>query len=398
MSLQRTVMAPGRWTVNLTTETPNTLTDKLSLVTAAGFGSMVFLPAWLDPIDIDPDGLLDLSVYTGIYRSQEGRLQLSGPHATAWLADEDGKGNLLEAPLFSVGSPLSNWVSGLTPPTLTAGTVTDPSGSLGWNYSWANDKASNPREALNAVCDWFTAVGGSTADPVEWEVTDGLKLNAGKVSAVYGSTPSVILTAFGDGRENRALYGVTCDMSLHDDLEDYTNRVLVADTSGTLDDYPSTYSSTPYYGPDAASLKMTRKISGIDTGWSSLADVAKGQHARFNQIRQQLTASVSDFCLLDKLRVGSFVWAWDPVNGIYDTANTLQYSGELIWPLKLRVKEVDQPVQQGMGVYLRHYTGTEWRVIDLTSWVEYETGPTQVTVGELTQPLRVAMQTRGIRG
>lgn len=391
-------MAPGRWNVNLQADTPVSLTDQLNLATSVGFASAIFTAAPLDPTMFDSADLLTLSVYTGIYRAQEERLKLDGPHATAWLADEDGKGDLIEAGLFSVGSPLSNWVTGLTTPALSVGTITDPGGSLGWNYSWTNDKANNPRAAMDAVCDWFTAVAGSTDDPVEWEVSEQLEVNAGLVSAVYGTTPSAIFTADDDGREHAELTSFPASMTLREDLEDYTDRVLASDTSATLADYPaSAWGSTPYNDPQGADLHMARVVSGVEPSWSSLTSVAQGQYSRFKKVRQKIDASLSGFCPIADIRCGSYVWAWDPFENIYDTANEITFRGEVIRPLKLRVKEINQPLQAGMGVYIRYYDGSAWQVIDLTPWVEYESGETRVTIGDLAQTLGKALVQRGIR-
>lgn len=406
MSLQRGVMTLGRYQVDLKPDTPLSVTEQLD-ISSHGFANVIFTPAPVDPNATTISSLLSLSCFTGIYRAIENRLRIDGPHCSAWLADEDGKGDLLESGVFSLGSPLSNWVSGLKSTALQSGTVTNPGGSLGWNYTWANDQSWNPREALTAVCDWFTAVSGSQTDPVEWEVTNDLKLNAGKVSDVYGpsSSPGVIFTGDRGGRESVDLFGVSAEMSVRIDLEDYTNRVLVQDTDGTLEDYPSSFGSTSYTNGLGGSLRMTRKVSGVEPSWSSLEAVAQGQYFRWHRARVKVDVSTDSYCLLSDVRVGEWALAYDPVKaidgitayGFFATAVETNYRGAVIFPLRLRLMEIDQPIQQGMGVYVTYYSGGTPQIVDLTPWVEYENGPTRVTVGELSQSVRAAMRTRGTR-
>jgi hypothetical protein len=56
--------------------------------------------------------------------------------------------------------------------------------------------------------------------------------------------------------------------------------------------------------------------------------------------------------------------------------------GDRVAPRTLMVSRITEPVAQGRGVYAQRGTG---EAVDLTPWVEWETGSTRVSLGEVTK-------------
>lgn len=84
------------------------------------------------------------------------------------------------------------------------------------------------------------------------------------------------------------------------------------------------------------------------------------------------------------LRIGEYLWAYDREAGLYDMANETRFRGDVIYPQKLRLVGHSWPVEPGMGVYYRDKDGA---VIDLSEWVESESGDATLEVGAFARSL-----------
>jgi hypothetical protein len=82
---------------------------------------------------------------------------------------------------------------------------------------------------------------------------------------------------------------------------------------------------------------------------------------------------------------GDYLYAFDPINKIYDEDNGTTYHGLHIHPAKVRLFGMTWPIRAGMGVYLLNadhygsYSGD--LIIDLTDYVEWEDGDCTLEVG-----------------
>ena len=75
---------------------------------------------------------------------------------------------------------------------------------------------------------------------------------------------------------------------------------------------------------------------------------------------------------------GDWVYVHDITAGLYDTSNQVQFRGNTISPVKLRVQGTTWPIMQDMGVYYRDLNGV---YTDLTQYVLYDTSDTIIDVG-----------------
>ena len=95
MSLQKQLDAVGSWSLTLKDSTPRSTVTDLLRMADSGFALLIITPTHVNPALFTRAQLLAMSVFTGVFRKQEGPrrlLQLSGAHATAWAGDENGVG------------------------------------------------------------------------------------------------------------------------------------------------------------------------------------------------------------------------------------------------------------------------------------------------------------------
>lgn len=379
MTVTKRVMAPGTFEVSLTSDrlpVPFSVTDNLAL-SGEAFGHVVIFPTRLDPQDYSDADLLDLSVYTGVYRVQTDRTTLRGTHAGAWLGDAGGKGPVIEV-LIAGNTTLVNWLAALTPTTeLYAGAVTGPAGNLDWSVIH-----KTPREAIDYVCDFFG---------VEWQVTDDFVLNVGTVADLYGSTPAVIATPWWEGRDGE-LVAIRSTIAGDLTVEDYNTRVWLEDNAGG----PAAASIvTPYKGPRGNLVRMTRYVTDsadivAGTG-PAVATAILGQHDQADRV---ISATTDTFCPMSDVQCGANLWCYDPDRGIYDLANEVHYSGTITWPTPLRVQGITMALRDGMGVCFRD-GDANWT--DLSDWVAWESGSSRLELGAIPPRLAPAMRLRGLR-
>lgn len=111
---------------------------------------------------------------------------------------------------------------------------------------------------------------------------------------------------------------------------------------------------------------------------TTLADTAI---ARRSLVPIDVTLSSLTHSTSDVLTPGARVWVFDREMGIFDTANTVVWGGEVIQPLVARVTALTQPITEHDGVFLRVDGGARWH--DISSYVLPEEPVTQweITTG-----------------
>ena len=84
---------------------------------------------------------------------------------------------------------------------------------------------------------------------------------------------------------------------------------------------------------------------------------------------------------------GNRLWAWSPLDGVYDLNNQIEHRGQIAFPRLLRAAAVTTPITSDNGVYALLNDGAT--IIDLTPWVQYEDGSD--TSWEVTPTARTAL-------
>lgn len=371
-------MATGTFEINLTSDAlpvAHSLTDAIRLDDYA-FGHILVFPTRLDPNDYADSALLDLSVFTGIYRLQANRTTLRGMHASGWLGDPSDKGNLNESAVTG-NTTLSNWVTALKPSSLYAGTYGSPGTNLDWSVI-----LKTPRKAIDYVVDYFG---------YEWQVTDDLTLNVDSVDNLYGAGVTVIATPTYDGRDVR-YDAIRCTFDVDETVEDLVTRAIVLDTGGTQ--YPS--DAVDVYkdgrGNDVEQKRLVATVEDNTAG--SSAGLATKEIVKWGGAVQNLRCTTDTFCPMQDVVCGSHIYVYDPDKGIYDLNREVYYAGEVLFPTKTRVMGITMQLRDGMGVVFRDMNAV---YTDLSDHIAWETGSSRLEVGTPVPTLAQAMTRTGVR-
>lgn len=373
------LMALGQWSLTLRPDTPQELLDAMSIDTAA-FGHVIVHPVpRLDPEYIaNPTGtgLFLSSRYVGVYRkleSSDAGYTLSGVGMAFWLGDDDGKGPLIETAVSLSGKTLHQCITALLPAAVTEGTITNPSGTFSGQFQWVT-----PRDAITYVCQVLsTAANG----PVEWRVQGDGTITAGTISNLgNSSTPTAMVTRHPGGKDafTAPIVGSTSRVA---DVEDYATRVvLLAEGTGAAIKHGSASlgSTTPYNDIHGNSVVITRTMTETGTTPSNAATRAKVALDAYTAARNTVTLSSDEYDIKNDFDLGDYIYVWDPDAGFSDITVGLNWKGEIISPVKLRVVETTYPIEDNWTVWFRDASGTLW---DLTPYYVPDTGSTDIVVG-----------------
>lgn len=145
----------GTFSIKLKPNVPRDVLDSIEY-----FGHIAVIPGRLDARTYG-DGTLDSARYVGVVRkkkiSDNGTtntdvsntfVTLEGTGMNFWLGDEDDKGSIIEDEITFNSVNFSTAISGLLPPSVTAGTIGSVSGTYSGIHQW-----QTPRKAIQYVCD-----------------------------------------------------------------------------------------------------------------------------------------------------------------------------------------------------------------------------------------------------
>lgn len=393
MTVNEAVQALGSWSLNLRADTPADVLDSLDY-----FSHVAIVPGEYDTEQIN-DYLLSTARYVGVLRGRTfgDSMEISGAGMAYWLGDEDDKGDVFETPVeFLTATGFGTVITALLPDAVTAGTIY----SVGVTYT-GRHVYETPRRAITYVTDTVS----TDAHPVEWRVNGNATLDAGRVEDLYQTEPTTIIVRKGAGSDLllRALPG---ELTTEQDIEDYTTRVVLlaqgegeSISTGAADASSIPSAFTDLYGNP---VKLTRMVSESGTSTTNATARAQLSLNRFSNQRRSLKLSASDYDIAQLSGIGrgsfvagDYVYVYDPDAGLIDYANEVEFRGDTLYPIKIRVTQTSWPVVDGFSVLLRRPSGA-W--LDLSRWVEYETsGRTSLTVGDFSRTLTSSTEQPGIR-
>jgi hypothetical protein len=96
--------------------------------------------------------------------------------------------------------------------------------------------------------------------------------------------------------------------------------------------------------------------------------------------QQEISVSAARYGITRILAPGASLYVYDPEFGLVNTSNQVHHQGIMTYPASVRVLGVRWPVEQGMAVLLRYYSGGSYVYLDLTDYVEFESGSAQLEV------------------
>ena len=370
MAVQQILGKLGQWSIKLRKDAPPGVVAALEW-----FGHVAVIPGRMDPVE-HGDYLLSKGIarHVGILRdvvqSAEGdssQATLTGVGLAAWLGDEDGKGDVIETPGITLtGSTFAAAITALVPASVPVGTIYT---GVAGTYSNTHIYQSR-RTAIDYVCD---IMGG------EWRVNNDATLDAGPAASLYQITnPTALIVRSPDAGYDQQYKALPGALESTKSAKDYTNRVVLvaqALAGGTAD-----AATVPYKDMHGNAVKMTRIVDETtDTVSANATARAQSTLNLFSGIRRALRLSATEFDIAGDFNVGDVVWCYDPDAGIADTDYEVEFRGRLIQPMPVRVRELSWPVEKGYTVAYRNGDG-EWT--DLTPWVEWESGQSEIVVSD----------------
>lgn len=375
MAIQDVLGKLGQWSIKLRKDAPPGLLEEVEW-----FGHVVVAPGRIDPVERGDDLLAKgVARYVGILRDvvvsttdDSSQTTLSGVGLAAWLGDEDGKCEQIESPGIAVtGASFAAAVAALVPAAVPVGTIyTGVTGTITNTFIYQSRRA-----ALDYLC---TILDG------EWRVNADATLDAGPASALYQTTPTALIVRKADAGYDQTLKALPGSLESTRSAKDYTTRVVLvaqALAGGTAD-----AATVPYRDMHGNPVVMTRIVDETtDTVSTNATARAQSTLNLWSGIRRALRLSATEFDIAGDFVPGDVVWCYDPDAGIADTDYEVEFRGRLIQPMPVRVREMSWPVTAGHTVAYRippSAPGGDPTWIDLTPWVEWESGQSEIVVSD----------------
>jgi hypothetical protein len=376
VSVTEVKQALGAWSVRLGPDTPRTVLDLLG-----PFGHIVVMPGRVD-VEQMGQGLLTASRYVGVLRSrrssEDGVTELAGAGLAFWLGDEDGKGPVWETAKTFSASTFANTIRALLPNSgaVVEGTLFSASGSYTGSHIY-----ETPRQSITYVTDTF----GTSVTPVSWRVNGDATLDAGPDSSLFVTAPSAMLVRKRDAGRDMFLTGMSGNMELGTDVEDYTTKVLLlAEGEGTSTVTAQASIIPPYLDLRGNLVSLTRLVSEFETDVTNAVARAQLQLNRFTTPRFSVNLSTDEYDVKGQFKVGDTIYVYDPDIGFADTTKEVTFRGRVLNPKAINVTEMTWPIPPGWTVAFRTTTG-QW--VDLSDYYVAESGSTTVTVGEFSRSI-----------
>jgi hypothetical protein len=380
MPVTEVTQALGSWSITLRPDTPRSVLD------AIDYYGHVAITTRRSEAAAQQDGLRRSARYVGVVRGITRAdvtqpVTLSGSGMGFWLGDENDIGDVLGDGVVLTAASFATCVTDLLPQSgaVVAGTIGSVPGTLTQTFQW-----TSPRTAMTQMCALFTT-GITAATTVEWRVNGDATLDAGPVSGLYVTTPVAALVRRNPGVDMtvRSLPGTLQNAS---DVMGYANGValLAAGTSGSVAVGNAFDNAVPYKDMRGNPIVLVKMVSQSTTDPTNANVAAQNALNSIVSPAAALMLTTDEFDVRGELAAGDYVWVQDPDAGLVDLTQEVHLRGDVLNPVLLRCVELDWPVTDGMGAAYRDKNGV-WT--DLSDYIQFESGITNVVVGTLNGAL-----------
>jgi hypothetical protein len=353
-------MKSDSWTLPLDPARPQAVWEKVDM-----FGHIFVLAAPVNARLLSDAGIKAMARWAGIVRRKTAS-EVSGIGMVGWLGDDTNKG-------FNF-SPTNNatfatWVSYILGGAVTAGNVTAVgAGLLNWTPVGGH---IDQRQALDFVCSYFSSLGLGTA---EYRVNPDATLDAGLTTALWVTTPKVVLLD-GEGGRDLNLTGIPCTLTVSRDVEDYATGIVVK--GNTLYGSDTISPATTYKDLHGNLISITNVVS---------APLSSGQEVPYatalkvltDHVRVAVTVTTQQFNVPADIAAGDWVNVYNVPTQLYDSTNPVRFRGRYIFPQSIRCYAITWPFEQGYSIYYRDGAGN---YTDLTPYIAWEPPGTTLEVG-----------------
>ena len=237
----------------------------------------------------------------------------------------------------------------------------------------------------------------ATSLDCEFKMNNDGTIDVGPSSSLFTghgtSTPEGMIVRRMSGPDPAITGYSSVDLSTEFVAEDYVSRVeLIASNYGKeINLGQADAKSVPYKDLFGNELERIQILSENDVP-DSLRNVrAEAYLNEYNKIQKTLSVGLEDYDVSGDINVGDVIFVYDPEVGFEDSQadatlenrnrNEITYQGQILHPVKIRVMGLTFPIATGMGVYYRDKDGN---YTDLTDYVQFEVGVTQIEVGSTT--------------
>lgn len=355
-------------------------------------------PDFWDHVCITPTRLVDAAITATTVKAQArftgrideinfaGTRSIAGPSALVWLGDAEGKGSFQHG---GSGGPynvsFATFIAGLFSASTNVNAITTASLPT-VDTSAINDQIAATEAARPAIERWRE----TTSTEVEFYLDPAGQMHWGEfgLSTIFRTDPQVILMPNGVGWDG-TYYSASSQISYRKRIDKYATDVTCTGQAPEGSSTAGTGSaSTIFTRPKAFDGSTNAHIeAAVTSGSTADADCAK---VAANALLFSFTTNWEFTVSADMedpgrwIRVGDYVYLYDPSIDLYNNAVHVDHAGRPMNPVKLRCLGMRWPVTAGMGVYLIRSAAGSNAVVDMTDWIEPETGP--VTLDVETRP------------
>jgi hypothetical protein len=383
-----TLMAPGSWSLSLRRDAVGSRAWLAMRAALAGYDPVGnrWVPAGDGYVAVFPTQRTSTPAsfagarYVGHLLSASGPTGFAGEGLPSLLNRSNGYGVIATSTTSYSSRSLSAWLDAVLPVNgLTKGAVST-AGLSNASGRWVAGQGA--RELLAEVCG---AVGGA-----EWRVNPDGTVDAAATGALFRSgqvvvSPSPAATlGFPRGVDGSVLaYSIDCGTVA-------SRTVVAGDGDGDGMTVAVADAATPVvYGLGGAAATVAALVDAPGADSAESAALASAQLAIRTSTRDSYRLAVRDLHVWEFVDAGDSVWVWAPDAGV-DGGPAVAWQGQTIRPQLKRVHSMSGPVPAAWSVWLFRSSVGEW--VDLTSWVEWESGDVFATVGQGVGPVAWARE------
>ena len=233
-----------------------------------------------------------------------------------------------------------------------------------------------------------------TSVDAEFKMQNDGTIDVGPPSSIFtgheNQTPTGIIVRRLSGPDPEITGYSGIDLTTEFNAEDYVSRVeLIASNYGAeINLGQADAKSVPYKDLHGNTLERIQILSENDIP-ESMRDIrAEAYLNEYNKIQKTLNVGLENYDVSGDIGTGDVIYVYDPDVGFEDTSNDaalenrdrfeITYQGQILHPVKIRVMGLSFPITDTMGVFYRDGDGN---YTDLTDYVEFEVGTTQIEVG-----------------
>ena len=387
MPVYQALMADGDWSIRLKPETPLYIREAM----ATPFAHVVVTSAPVDPTAFSDADILANSRYVGVCLRPGPALEVSGRGLSWWLGDDSGTGSSINFVPITLNTNIPNTAAstilngGSSQPLVLSGSSPGSgaySATISQEYQWFTK-----RQLLDSVIREFFNQ--------EWKINNDFTVSVGTAAQLYTTVPAIITpktTGYESGR-----YGISGQTKANIDYEDFANVVWALSKEGVGQaSYAPAGGIVSFYDGRGMFVWRDRFVDVPESAEGQRNQYALNLVGQYAQGRFDYNLQTSRYDISGKVQMGGNVYVYDPVNGFYnrnastgaiDYSDPVRWRGEIIYPKSVRVVGMRWPIEEGMGVLWRNRNASGVSYIDLTPYVETESGSATLEVGGVERPI-----------